>query len=62
MLTYDRRVLRCDVPQWKSDIVALYAAAERRAGNATVRTVESRGLGAGAGGSGDGDGAEGIVS
>ncbi|ORY32328.1 family 2 glycoside hydrolase [Naematelia encephala] len=31
LLTYDRRLLRCDVVQWKSDIQALYDAASARA-------------------------------
>ncbi|EHK99334.1 putative Beta-galactosidase [Glarea lozoyensis 74030] len=35
LLSYDRRVLRCDVEQWKRDIGALYEAAAGR-GNGTV--------------------------
>lgn len=30
-MTYDRKVIRMDENQWKKDIMALYAAAERRA-------------------------------
>ncbi|KAF2717932.1 glycoside hydrolase family 2 protein [Polychaeton citri CBS 116435] len=35
LLTYDRRVLRPDSAQWKSDIQALYDAAAARGGNST---------------------------
>jgi len=34
MLTYDRRILRTDVKQWKADIQALYDASAARAKNA----------------------------
>jgi hypothetical protein len=42
LVTYDRRVLRCDVEQWKGDIAALYVAAEGRVvgGNASVSLGE----------------------
>lgn len=38
VLTYDRRVIRPDEDQWKSDIQALYDAAAARGGsNSTMR-------------------------
>jgi hypothetical protein len=39
LLTYDRRVLRCDVKQWQDDIRALYDAAAVRAGGGGNGTV-----------------------
>jgi hypothetical protein len=36
LMTYDRRVIRMNVTQWKADVQALYDAADRRAGNASI--------------------------
>jgi hypothetical protein len=47
LLTYDRRVLRPNVEQWRADIQAMYDAAARRGGsNATmvVATGQEQGL------------------
>lgn len=35
LLTYDRRVLRTNVTQWKDDIQALYDALKSRSSNST---------------------------
>ena len=40
LLTYDRRVLRPNVEQWRADIQRLYDAAAARGGNATMATTE----------------------
>ncbi|KAI0376904.1 glycoside hydrolase family 2 protein [Hypomontagnella monticulosa] len=40
-LTYDRRLLRTDKHQWRSDIQALYDAAEKRGGKAPKRRMVS---------------------
>ncbi len=41
LMTYDRRVLRTDVAQWKRDIQALYnAAAARVNGSMAVQTYQ----------------------
>jgi hypothetical protein len=47
LLTYDRRILRPNVEQWRADIKAMYDAAARRGGsNATmvVATSQEQGL------------------
>ena len=43
MLTYDRRIVRMDVEQWKADIQGLYDAAKGRTGNATVELLPREG-------------------
>lgn len=37
MMTYDRNVIRMNITMWKEDIQALYDAAAKRAGNATMK-------------------------
>ena len=43
MLTYDRRIVRMDVEQWKADIQGLYDAAKGRTGNVTVDLLPREG-------------------
>ena len=43
MLTYDRRIVRMDVEQWKADIQGLYDAAKGRTGNATADLLPREG-------------------
>lgn len=48
LLTYDRRVLRPNVEQWRADIQALYDAAKARS-NGTVTSPQGQGQGQGQG-------------